>query len=395
MGFRKIIHVDLDAFFCAVEELRNPGLKGLPFAVGGQPNQRGVVASCSYPARKFGIHSAMPMGQAIRLCPKLVIVPADHRAYSQSSHRVMEIFHRITALVEQISIDEAFLDVSDLPQPGLEQARNLQTTVHTETGLPCSLGVASNKLVAKIATDTAKKRHGGSGYPDAILEVPAGQEAEFLSPLPVSALWGVGPKTASALAEMNIKTIGDLAKSSEALLAKKFGKNGLDLVRHARGIDDRPVVTEHDVKSISEEVTFDHDIKDEKILLATLRSLSEGVGKQMRRENLSGTTFRLKLRWPDFTTLTRQVTLSQAVDQDTVIYEAARGLFYRVWNPGKAVRLLGVGMSGLTQGVRQLTLWDSAETKEKKLLDALDALHQKFGDKSVQLGYNFKNKRVK
>ncbi len=393
MGSRKIIHVDLDAFFCAVEELRKPDLKGVPFAVGGQPNQRGVVTSCSYPARKFGIHSAMPMSQAIRLYPKLVIVAPDHHAYSEASKRVMSIFQRSTPLVEQISIDEAFLDVSDLPQPGLVLARDLQAAVHAETGLPCSLGVATNKLVAKIATDTAKKRHSGAGYPDAILEVPAGQEAEFLSALPVAALWGVGPKTAAALAELNIKTIGDLANTPEAFLAKKFGKNGFDLVRHARGIDDRPVITEHDIKSISEEVTFDHDIKDEKILLDTLRVLSQGVGKQMRRENISGTTFHLKLRWPDFTTLTRQVTLSQAVDQDTVIFEAARGLFYRVWTPGKAVRLLGVGMSGLTQGVRQLTLWDSAETKEKKLLDALDALHHKFGDKSVQLGYNFKKRR--
>ncbi len=393
MGFRKIIHVDLDAFFCAVEELRKPDLKGVPFAVGGQPNQRGVVTSCSYPARKFGIHSAMPMSQAIRLYPKLVIVPADHHAYSEASRRVMAIFHRLTPLVEQISIDEAFLDVTDLPQPGLDLARDLQATVHKEAGLPCSLGVASNKLVAKIATDTAKKRHTGAGYPDAILEVPPGKEAEFLFGLPVSALWGVGPKTASTLAEINIKTIGDLANVPEALLAKKFGKNGLDLARHARGIDNRPVVTEHDIKSISEEVTFDHDIQDEKILLATLRELSEGVGKQMRRANISGTTFRLKLRWPDFTTLTRQVTVSQPVDQDTIIYEAARGLFYRVWSPGKAVRLLGVGMSGLSQGVRQLTLWDSAETKEKKLLDALDVLHHKFGDHSVQLGYNFKKRR--
>jgi DNA polymerase-4 len=393
MADRKIIHVDLDAFFCAVEELRKPELKGIPFAVGGQPNQRGVVSSCSYPARKFGVHSAMPMSQAIRLCPRLVIVPADHHAYSESSRRVMAIFRRSTPLVEQISIDEAFLDVSDLPQPGLALAHSLQASVHTETGLPCSLGVATNKLVAKIATDTAKKRHSGVGYPDAVLEVPPGQEAEFLSSLPVSALWGVGPKTESTLSEMNIQTIGDLANAPEPLLAKKFGKNGIDLARHARGIDNRPVVTEHDVKSISEEVTFDRDIQDEKILLATLRSLSEGVGKRMRSEKLSGTTFRLKLRWPNFTTLTRQVTLSQPVDQDTIIYEAAQAMFYRVWNPGKAVRLLGVGMSGLTQGARQLSLWDSAETKEKKLLDALDALQRKFGDKSVQLGYNFKKRR--
>ncbi len=392
MGYRKIIHVDLDAFFCAVEELRKPELKGVPFAVGGRPDQRGVVASCSYPARKFGIHSAMPMAQALRLCPGLVIVHADHRAYGDASRQVMAIFHNLTPLVEQISVDEAFLDVSDLPKNALEVARDLQGTVHEVTRLPCSLGVATNKLVAKIATDVAKKRHTGGGYPDAILEVPPGKEAEFLASLPVSALWGVGPKTASTLANMNIRTIGDLAAAPEKQLVNKFGKNGYDLVRHARGIDDRPVVTEHDVKSISEEVTFDHDIQDEEILLATLRSLSEGVGKSLRKENLAGTTFRLKLRWPDFTTLTRQVTVTQPVDQDRVIYEAAKGLFYRVWRHGRAVRLLGVGVSGLNQGVRQLTLWDSTETKERRLLDALDILHRKFGDKSVEMGYNFKKR---
>ena len=319
------------------------------------------------------------MSQAVRLCPGLVIVHADHRAYSEASRRVMAIFRSLTPLVEQISIDEAFLDVTDLPQPALELAKNLQNAVHSETGLPCSLGVASNKLVAKIATDTAKKRHTGAGYPDAILEAPPGKEAEFLADLPVSALWGVGPKTASALAEMNIKTIGALAAGREQLLVKKFGKNGFDLVRHARGIDDRPVVTEHDIKSISEEVTFDRDIQDEETLLTTLRSLSEGVGKQMRQKNLAGNTCRLKLRWPDFTTLTRQITFSQPVDQDGIIYEAAKGLFYRVWNPGKPVRLLGVGVSGFSQGARQLSLWDSNLEKEHRLLEAVDALRQRFG----------------
>lgn len=384
---RKIIHVDLDAFFCAVEELRNPELKGLPFAVGGDPGQRGVVSSCSYPARKCGVHSAMPMSQAIRLCPNLVVVHTDHRAYSEASRRVMDIFRNETALVEQISIDEAFLDVSDLPQPGLQLAKSLQARVNQVTGLPCSLGVASNKLVAKIATDTAKKRHNGEGYPNAILEVPAGEEAAFLAILPVSALWGVGPKTEASLANLQIKTIGQLAAAPDKLLLEKFGRNGADLHRHARGIDDRPVVTEHEVKSISEEVTFDRDIKDKEALLKTLLSLSEGVGRSLRRHELAGTTVRLKLRWPDFTTLTRQTTFGQAIDQDSLIFEAARDLFYKVWIPGKLVRLLGVGVSGLVEGPRQLSLWDSAETREKRLLDAVDTLNQKFGSKSVQKGY--------
>jgi len=384
---RKIIHVDLDAFFCAVEELRKPELKGLPFAVGGQPDQRGVVTSCSYPARKFGIRSAMPMSKAIRVCPKLVIIPPDRNAYSSASRQVMDIIRSVTPLAEQISIDEAFLDVSDLPEPGLQLAKRLQAQVNQATNLPCSLGVATNKLVAKIATDTAKKRHTGGGYPNAILEVPAGEEAAFMAVLPVKALWGVGPKTATVLEGMHIQTIGQLAASAPELLAAKFGKNGYDLVQHARGIDNRPVVTEREVKSISEEITFDRDIQDKATLLQILLSLSEGVGKSLRKNNLAGTTVRLKLRWPDFTTLTRQSTFNRAVDQDSLIYETVKELFFKVWMPGKYVRLLGVGVSGLVEGATQLSLWDSPETREKRLLEAVDLIHQKYGEKSVRRGY--------
>jgi DNA polymerase-4 len=389
---RKIIHVDLDAFFCAVEELRKPELKGIPFAVGGQPDQRGVVSSCSYPARKFGVHSAMPMAQAVRICPTLVIVHTDHHAYSEASRQVMDIFRSETPLVEQISIDEAFLDVSDLPEPGLQLARKLQARVNQVTSLPCSLGVATNKLVAKIATDNAKKRHTGVGYPNAILEVPPGEEASFLAVLPVSALWGVGPKTAAALEGLNIRTIGQLAAANPKMMVEKFGKNGFDLVRHASGIDNRPVVTERDLKSISEEETFDRDIQDQEILLKKLLSLSEGVGKSLRRNNLAGTTIRLKLRWSDFTTLTRQTTFSQAVDQDNLIYETAKELFFKVWTHGRPVRLLGVGVSGLAEEARQLSLWDSTDTREKRLLEALDSIHQKYGEKSVQRGYKIKRR---
>ena len=388
----KIIHIDLDAFFCAVEELRQPALKGQPFAVGGRPDQRGVVSSCSYPARKFGIHSAMPMAKAKQLYPQLIVVTANHKSYKEASRRVMEIFGRFTPLVEQISIDEAFLDVSDLPQPGLEIAHTLRAIVNHETGLPCSLGVASNKLVAKIATDTAKKRHTGIGYPNAIQEVPPGSEAAFLVDLPVSALWGVGPKMGAALMALGIKTIGSLTAAPEKLLVERFGKNGYNLARHARGIDDRPVVTSHDIKSISEEVTFDRDIAEQEALLRTLRSLSEGVSKRLRKDSLMGVKVRLKLRWPDFTTLSRQLTLSQPIDQENLIFESVKDLFFKVWVPGKEVRLLGVGISGLAKEARQLSLWDSPDTRENRLLEALEQLHQKFGDHSIQRGYNLKKR---
>ncbi len=268
---RKILHLDLDAFFCAVEELRDPGLRGKAFAVGGRPEARGVVASCSYAARQFGVHSAMPMAQARRACPGLVIISARHGAYGEISQKVMAQISQLTPLVEQISIDEAFMDVSDLPEEGRVLAERLQATIHRELKLPCSLGVATNKLVAKIATDAGKASRRGTSPPNAITVVPPGEEAAFLAPLPTHALWGVGPKTAKKLAEMGILTIGQLSSQPETLLVSHFGKNGLDLARHPRGIDDSPVVTTHAVKSISQETTFERDISDGTALKRTLK----------------------------------------------------------------------------------------------------------------------------
>jgi DNA polymerase-4 len=211
---RKILHLDLDAFFCAVEEQRNPDLAGKPFAVGGRPEERGVVASCSYPARLYGVHSAMPMARARRLCPGLMIISSRHSVYSQVSRQVMERLHRLSPLVEQVSIDEAFLDVSDLLDTGEEIARRLQQEIKAELSLPCSIGIASNKLVAKIANDVGKAANRSGKPPNAITNIPVGQEAEFLAPLPVERLWGVGPKTAERLFRIGIRLIGDLARCS-------------------------------------------------------------------------------------------------------------------------------------------------------------------------------------
>ncbi len=207
----KIMHLDLDAFFCAVEEQRDASLVGKPFAVGGKPSERGVVASCSYAARQSGVHSAMPMARAVKLCPGLLVVPARHGVYSAVSRQVMARLHNLTGLVEQISIDEAFMDVSDLPEPGLVLAQRLQATIREELSLPCSIGVATNKLVAKMATDVGKASRRGGQPPNAIQVVPPGQEAAFLAPLPIQALWGVGPKTAARLNELGVRTVGDLA----------------------------------------------------------------------------------------------------------------------------------------------------------------------------------------
>jgi DNA polymerase-4 len=368
---RTILHLDLDAFYCAVEEQRDPALAGLPFAVGGRPEERGVVSSCSYPARAFGVRSAMPMGRALQLCPPLRIIPPHYDLYHEISRQVMERLHNLTPLVEQISIDEAFLDVSALPQSGEALARELQARIRGELGLPCSLGIATNKLVAKIANDQGKRRarEAAPGKPpNAITAVPPGEEAGFLAPLPAEALWGVGPKTAARLAEIGVHTIGDLAAWPEEDLFERFGKNGQEMARHARGLDDRPVITAHETKSISQETTFSRDVSNPEVLKNTLRSLSHGVGRSLRESGLRCGTIRLKFRWPDFRTATRQLTLPASTDNDNEIYAVALQLFEKLWKPGQAVRLLGVGAARLLPAgqagetppahLRQLTFWE-------------------------------------
>ncbi len=383
---RVILHLDLDAFFCAVEETRDESLRGKPFAVGGRPDERGVVSSCSYAARQFGVRSAMPMSRALRLCPGLIIVPGRHRQYSEVSKQVMERLGQLTPLMEQISIDEAFLDISDLRDPPERLARDLQAGIRDTLGLPSSIGIASNKLVAKIATEVGKKAARGGAPPFALTIVPAGEEAAFLAPLPADMLSGVGPKTVARLAELGIHTIGDIARWPEADLAARFGENGRDLARHARGLDDRPVVTEHETKSISQETTFARDVRDDKLLERTLRELSAQVGKQLRQSDLAGKTVKLKLRWPDFTTLTRQTTLKQATDQDEEIASTAAALLKSVRRSGQAVRLIGVGVSGLGPPLRQLSLWDDGGEKSRKLQDAVDALQEKYGADVIRKG---------
>ncbi len=380
---RKIIHLDLDAFFCAVEELHDPALRGKPFAVGGRPESRGVVASCSYPARRFGVHSAMPMGQALRLCPGLLIVPARHREYAAMSRRVMSILHAVTPLVEQISIDEAFLDVTDRNEAAADLARRLQASIRRELDLPCSLGVAANKLVAKIANNVGKAAARGDGPPNALQVVPPGAEADFLAPLPADALWGVGPKTAEELGNLGIHTIGDIARWPEADLVRRFGKHGQDLARHARGIDDRPVTTERERKSISQETTFVRDVVDGNLLRATLREQAADVARSLQHNQLLAATVKLKLRAQDFTTLTRQSTLSLPTDDAQVIETTVLELFDRTWNR-KPVRLVGVGVSGLSDGARQLSLWEQPDERTERLYNAVREVRKRYGDTSLR-----------
>jgi len=383
---RTILHLDLDAFFCAVEELHDPSLRGKAFAVGGRPEERGVVASCSYAARQFGVRSAMPMSRALRLCPGLLIVHHRHGAYGEMSGQVMQRLNELAPLVEQISIDEAFVDISDIPRAPVETARAIQGRVNRELELPCSVGVAGNKLVAKIATEVGKKSAQKTAPPNAITVVPPGEEAAFLDPLPIELLWGVGPKTAEKLNAYGIRTIGDIARRPEADLVRWFGENGRELAEHARGVDERPLSSEHATKSISQEITYSRDVRDDKLLADTLREQAAQVGRQLRRADLAGTTVRLKLRWPDFTTLTRQVTLPQPVDQDEQIYRVALELLRAVRPAGKAVRLIGVGVSGLGTPVRQLALWGQQDEKSRRLQQALDQLHDRFGDQAIRRG---------
>ncbi len=383
---RTILHLDLDAFFCAVEELHDPSLHGKAFAVGGRPEGRGVVASCSYAARRFGVRSAMPTSRALRLCPGLLVISHHHGNYGEMSEKVMQRLHDLSPLVEQISIDEAFVDVSDLREVPETIARRIQKRVNDEVGLPCSVGVSTNKLVAKIATEVGKKTAKKDQPPNAVTVVPPGTEAAFLEPLSVNMLWGVGPKTAAKMAGYGIKTIGDLARRPAADLIRWFGENGRDMRRRACGVDDSPVTSEHEVKSISQETTFARDVRDDKLLAETLRELSAEVGRRLRQANIAGTTVKIKLRWPDFTTLTRQVTLQQPTDQDEEIYRLALVLLGKVRAKGKAVRLIGVGVSGLGVPLRQLELWGADSEKSRRLQEALDTVREKFGEQSIRRG---------
>lgn len=384
---RVILHLDLDAFYCSVEEVLDPSLHGKAFAVGGKPNERGVVASCSYAARAVGVRSAMPMSRALQLCKNLIIVPGRHRVYGEYSEKVMQRLRGLTPLVEQISIDEAFLDISDMREDPRRIALDLQAGIKNELQLPSSIGIASNKLTAKIATEVGKKSGKRNNEPPfGLTIVPPGREAAFLAPLPADMLWGVGPKTSARLSELGIHTIGDIANWPEHELFILFGENGRDLWRHAQGIDNRPVVTEYETKSVSQETTFSVDVHDEKTLERTLREQAREIGRQLRKNDLAGKTIKLKIRWPDFTTLTRQTTLPTSTDNDDEIHRTAVKLMKAVRKSNQAVRLIGVGVSGIGAPVRQLGLWDAGDERSRKLQEVVDKLQEKYGRDVIHKG---------
>jgi DNA polymerase-4 len=347
---RAIAHLDLDAFFAAVEVLENPDLAGRPVLIGGR--KRGVVATASYAARAFGARSAMPMARALELCPQAIVLPPRHGLYRDYSRRVMAILHQTSPLVEQMSIDEAYLDLTDQVSAWDEAvgiARGVQARVREEVGLSASLGVAANKLVAKIASDHEK--------PGGLTVVRPGEEAAFLAPLPVRALSGVGPVTASKLAELGVGTVGELAQLSTDVLRARFGRHGAEMAQRARGIDERPVITEHERKSLSQERTFARDLSDPQALRRELWKLSQAVAEHLGKAELVACTVAIKLRYTDFTTLTRQMRLAVPTDDERMIYRAALVLLKRAWERGRPVRLLGVGCRDLSTSARQLPLF--------------------------------------
>jgi DNA polymerase-4 len=375
---RTILHVDLDAFFCSVEELYDADLRGTAFVVAGDPHGRGVVASASYAARAFGVRSAMPTGRALQLCPGLRVVRPRHGVYGRISERVMAVLRDSAPVVEPLSIDEAFLDVSDDPRPGRLVAETLRQTIADGFSLPTSWGVATNKLVAKTATEVGK--------PAGLIVVPPGEERTFMASLPVQMLWGIGPKARERLEGVGIRTIGDLAVKDEVWLEAHFGPSGIELAARARGEDDRPVEESREARSMSSETTFSRDVTDGAALRRTLQELSDSVGARLREAELAGTTVRLKLRWSDFTTITRQTSLDQPTDQDGEIFRAAAGLLERAWKKGRPVRLLGVAVAQLGPKLRQLSLFDRTWQADDRLLAAIDSIRSRYGGRALRKG---------
>ncbi len=353
---RHILHADLDAFYAAVEQLDNPELRGKPVLVGGSPEDRGVVATASYEARVFGVHSAMPMRSATRRCPQGIVVRPRFGRYREMSGKVMEIFHDVTELIEPLSLDEAYLDVTEAVErgkPPLAVALDLKQRVHEETGLTVSVGVATNKSVAKIASDLNK--------PDGLVVVSPGEEAEFLAPLGVGKLYGIGPKSVERLKVEGIETIGQLAAQPLNWFAGSFGQRAASVRAKALGEDQEPVHVERETKSVSAENTFSSDLADPDRLREELSRLAGNVANHLDDNGLRGKTVTLKARLADFTTFTRQVTLSGPTDSEQVILDNAWRLLSLELAPERSFRLLGVGVSSFYQAPEfQLPLFGEA-----------------------------------
>ena len=379
---RQIVHVDMDAFFVSVEELANPSLVGKPVVVGGDPDGRGVVAAASYEARKYGIHSAMPLRTAKRLCPHAVFLHSNLQDYAGYSRRVYRIFERYTPDVQAVSIDEAYLDLTGterLHGPGIAAAEKIKLEIKKRLKLTASVGVATNRLVAKVASELAK--------PNGLCAVLPGFEASFLAPLKIGRLPGVGDTTKERLVALGVRRIGQLAQIDKDLLVRAFGKMGLWLHERSNGIDTGGVEARSLPKSISREPTFDEDTADTAKMDRTLFRLVERVGRALRKEGLQARCITLKLRYADFRTVTRSVTLREGTDLDAVIHEHVKELFGKAYTRRARVRLLGVGASHFTSGAWQESFVGELDVRKlKRLYRAIDTVRDRYGPDALRLG---------
>ncbi|MCY3910079.1 MAG: DNA polymerase IV [bacterium] len=380
-----ILHVDMDAFFVSVELLRHPELRGLPVAVGG-PGSRGVVASASYEARAYGVHSAMPAVQARRLCPDIVFLPGDHRLYQEVSERIMVILRSFTPLVEPLSLDEAFLDVSGAHRRPAEIGHLIRRRIRDEEGINCAVGVASAKFLAKLGSKLAKPEPTPSGPSEGVgvFEVSVGQERSFLAPRPVTDIWGVGPATLARLSRIGIATIGELAQFPLERLEEVVGKaHGQHLHNLANALDPRPVIPETAPKSMSHEKTFPRDVHTHEALGAELVALSDSVASRLRTVGVAGRTVTIKVRFGDFSTITRSHTLASPVDSGVVLAREAKRLLEEV-DVASGVRLIGVGVSELEDpDQRQLSLEEAGAPSWHDLDRVVDRIRDRFGSEAI------------
>ena len=378
---RKIIHIDMDAFYASVEQQDNPALKSLPVIVGGDPEKRGVVSAASYEARVYGVHSAMPTSQAKRLCPHGIFLPVRMHRYREVSEQIFKTLQEYTPLIEPLSLDESFLDVTGSEKlfgSALQIASAIKRRILETTGLTASAGIAPNKFLAKIASDFKK--------PDGLVEIKPEEVLEFLRELPISKLWGVGKSTEEVLKGMGILRVGQLAVYPAERIEKKLGKFGLDLIALARGEDDRPVTPDSEAKSISQEQTFTPDLENLEKMKKILLDQAEQVGWELRKQRLRGCTVTVKVRYPDFTAVTRSQTLPFPTDQGIEIYQTALKLLHKTEALQKRARLLGVGISNLIHqdDPEQLLLFDSRRKQVERSTRAMDQIWDKFGPEAIK-----------
>jgi len=379
---RCIFHIDLDAFFVSVEQALNPKLKGKPVIVGGDPKRRGVVASASYEARPFGIHAGMPSSKARHLCPQAIFIRSHFSIYKDASAKFMNILGDFSPHIEPLGLDEAYLDVTGCEEPyGSPQklARVIKERIYKELEITASVGIATCKVVAKIASDLCK--------PDGLLEIAPGEEQTFLNPLPVAKLPGVGKKTEQALKEMGITTIGELASLPLDTIKRQFGATGAVIHSYAKGIDDRQVEAPGEAKSISQQLTFARDTLDRNFLEANLHNLCQEVCQDLRSQNKKAKCVAIRLRYADFKTITRQVILKEASDVTQVVFAAAQQLLTKALaQQGKPVRLIGIRISSLVGEEKQLPMFDSGTEKPEHLDKAIDKIRRKYGPTAIKTG---------